>query len=86
MKKTIVVMFILILSGLNLSGLILSGLTANAAAEEDLKTTEPEMISDEDQEVAEVLEMLELKEILEEMDIIKDYYLFAEEETDEKED
>ena len=86
MKKIIVVMFILILSGLNLSGLIQTGLTANAAAEEDLKATEPEIISDEDLEIAEILEMLELKEILEEMDMIKDYYLFAEEENDEKED
>jgi len=66
--------------------LLLSGFAANIIAEEGLKTSEPPMISAEDQEVVEVFEMLELKEILEEMDIIKDYYLFAEEETDEKED
>jgi hypothetical protein len=66
--------------------LLLSGFAADIKAEEGNKTSEPPMMTAEDQEIAEILEMLELKEILEEMELIKDYYLFAEEETNEKED
>jgi len=66
--------------------LFLAGFAADIIAEEETKTTEPPMMTAEDQEIAEILEMLELKEILEEMELIKEYHLFAEEETDEKED
>ena len=76
MKKSIVIMIVL----------FLSGFAADLIAEEGTKTSEPPMMTAEDQEIVEVLEMLELKEILEEMEILKDYHLFAEEETDEKED
>ena len=76
MKRSIVIMIVL----------LLSGFAADITAEEDAKTSEPPPMIAEDQEIAEVLEMLELKEILEEMELLKDYHLFAEEETDEKED
>lgn len=76
MKRSIVIMTVL----------LLSGFAANIIAEEGNKTSEPPMMTAEDQEIAEIFEMLELKEILEEMELIKDYHLFAEEETDEKED
>lgn len=76
MKKSIVIMIVL----------FLAGFVADIIAEDDTKTTELPLITAEDQEIAENIEMLELKEILEEMELIKDYHLFAEEETDEKED
>ncbi len=74
MKKTIVIMIFL----------FLTGIASHAKAEEGAKTSAPQIITDEDKEIAELLEMLELKEILEEMELIKEYHLFAEEETNEK--
>jgi hypothetical protein len=76
LKKSIIIIIVL----------FLSGFAADLLAEEDTKTPEPPMISAEDQETAETIEMLELMEILEEMEILREYHLFAEEETDEKED
>ena len=75
MRKFIIKIIILIL--------LVSG--TNVMADEDHKTSEKPVITDEDKEIAEILEMLKLMEILKEMELIKDYDLFAEEETDEKE-
>jgi hypothetical protein len=66
--------------------LFLAGFAADVIAEENNTMSESSVMTAEDKEIAEVLEMLKLKEILEEMELIQDYHLFAEEETDEKED
>ena len=65
--------------------LVLVGSAMNVKAEEDRQTIDSPALTDEDKEIAEILEMLKLMEILNEMELIKDYDLFAEEETDEKE-
>ncbi len=68
-----------------IASLILFGFAATATAEDEGKTNESQVLTDEDKEIVEVLEMLKLMEILKEMELIKDYHLFAEEESNEKE-